>query len=76
MGAPWFTALPLEQRRPLPCTLDWCDAMAHVCDRSIGRSAREQTNDLHGAKALYSKATELDPKNDAAQVLFVGMFYS
>jgi hypothetical protein len=44
--------------------------------RSIGRSAREQTNDLHGAKALYSKATELDPKNDAAQVLFVGMFYS
>jgi hypothetical protein len=57
----------------LPCTLDWCDAMTHVWDRSIGRSAREQTNDLHGAKALYSKATELDPKNDAAQVLFIGI---
>ena len=39
----------------------------------FGRSAREQTNDLHGAKALYSKATELDPKNDAAQVLFIGI---
>ncbi len=47
--------------------------MTHVWDRSIGRSAREQTNDLHGAKALYSKATELDPKNDAAQVLFIGI---
>jgi hypothetical protein len=29
----------------LPCTLDWCDAMAHVCDRSVDRPLCAGTNE-------------------------------